>query len=92
MAALEPAWVVGLGGAGGVLVGVAFFLSGRRLVARVRQAGGGRREVVAGLAWRLGLVLLVAVAAAYFGGSAGILALLLGLALGRLVVRRSGAA
>jgi hypothetical protein len=84
----EPALAVGLGGIAGVLGGLLFFRGVRRFAARSVAAGRGKGALVAGLAWRLAAVVGLAATAGYFGGPPGALAVLVGLVLARLTIRR----
>lgn len=85
---LAPWLAVLVGGVAGVAGGAAFFVSGRQLAGRVAAQGGGSRALAGGLAWRLTLAVAVLVGVAWLGGMAATLALLLGVALARIVVRR----
>ncbi|MFP4559809.1 MAG: hypothetical protein ACLFRB_00605 [Thiohalorhabdus sp.] len=90
---LEPAWAVGVGGVTGVLAGVVYFRALRAVAGRLAREGAGRGTVVLGLAWRLALVVGLAAAVTYIGGTPGTVAMLVGLVLARVVVpRRSEAA
>jgi predicted permease len=87
-APLAPWLAVLVGGVAGVAGGAAFFMSGRQLAQRIAARGQGRRRLAAGLAWRLTLVAVALALVAWLGGMAGTLALLVGVGLARLVVRR----
>lgn len=85
---LDPALAVGIGGIAGVAGGVLFFEGVRRFAQRSAAAGQSRRRLVAGLAWRLAAVAGLLGASAYAGGSAGAVAVVVGLVVARLIVRR----
>ena len=87
-APLAPWLAVLLGGVTGVAGGAAFFVSGRSLARRLAVRGAGRRALAVGLAWRLALAAAALVGVTWLGGLAGTLAVLVGVALARLVVRR----
>ena len=85
---LAPWLAVLIGGVAGVAGGAAFFVSGRGLAQRLAAQGAGRRALARGLAWRLAVAVGVLALVAWLGGAAATLALLVGVALARLVVRR----
>jgi hypothetical protein len=85
---MGPAGAVALGGVVGVLGGVAFFRSVRRFAARSTASDRGPLPVVFGIAWRLGAVAAAAGMVAYAGGRSGALAVLGGLVVARIIVRR----
>ena len=87
-ALLAPWLAVLMGGVAGVAGGAAFFVSGRQLAQRVAARGAGGRALTLGLAWRLAVATAVLALVAWLGGLPGALALLVGVALARLVVRR----
>jgi len=72
----------------GVVVGVLYFRALRTFAARMAGGGVGRGRILAGLVWRMSLVLLAAGLVAYGGGTPGILAMLVGLVLARVLVPR----
>jgi hypothetical protein len=86
---LDPALAVGLGGVAGVAGGAWFFHDVRRFARRSARTGTGKRGLIAGLAVRLGLLAALLGLVAYLGGQVGTLAMLAGVVLARVVVRRA---
>ncbi|MFB6358050.1 MAG: hypothetical protein ABEJ96_03305 [Thiohalorhabdaceae bacterium] len=85
---MDPALAVGMGGVAGVVGGVLFFRGVRRFAKHEGGKAQNRSRLVIGLAWRLAGVGVLLGAAAGAGGQPGALAVLGGLVLARLVVRR----
>ncbi|MEF8792187.1 hypothetical protein [Thiohalorhabdus sp.] len=79
---------VGIGGVVGIVGGVLFFQGVRRFARRAETGRRDLRRLVFGLAWRLAAVAVLVGLVAYAGGSPGAVAVLVGLVLARLIVRR----
>lgn len=87
--ALEPAMAVAVGGVLGVAGGVFFFRSLRNFAEQMRAAPARPVFVVWGVGWRLTLVAIAFGLVGYAGGRPGALALLAGIILARIIVRRA---